>query len=172
MNTLLHSVPQTLWQATADPHLHLRLLDTHGQVWGSLLWGHCSFLLDPSAHKALSEPSELLWQVWGLILNMILPILPSCWGFFFARGHGLSFFGGIQHSLVNNCSAAICNFGVLIGEYERMSLYSTILPELHDYMLDYSLSFSFCLSLYPSNEEIEKEMSQVYLSQVICLSSF
>ena len=53
-----------------------------------------------------------------------------------------------------------------------MSLYSTILPELHDYMLDYSLSFSFCLSLYLSNEEIEKEMSQVYLSQVICLSSF
>ena len=172
MHPLPHSAPLTLHQATANPGLCRRLLGTHGQVLVSLLWGHCSFLLGPSAHKALSEPSELLWQVWGLILNMILPILPSCWGFFFARGHGLSFFGGIQHSLVNNCSAAICNFGVLIGEYKRMSLYSTILPELHDYMLDYSLSFSFCLSLYPSNEEIEKEMSQVYLSQVICLSSF
>ena len=25
------------------------------------------------------EPSEHLWQVWGLILNMISPLLPSCW---------------------------------------------------------------------------------------------
>ena len=25
--------------------LHRRLLDTHGQVWVSLLWGHCSLLL-------------------------------------------------------------------------------------------------------------------------------
>ena len=162
MHKLPHSVPRTLQQATADPHLHLRLLDTHGQVWGSLLWGHCSFLLGPGAHKALFEPSERLWQVWGLILNTILPILPSCWSFSFAHGHGVSFFGGIQHSLVNNCSAAICNFGVLTGEYERMSSYSTILPELPDYILGYSLSFSSCLSLYPSNEEIKKEISQVH----------
>ena len=28
---------------TADPILCLRLLDTHGQVWVSLLWDHCSF---------------------------------------------------------------------------------------------------------------------------------
>ena len=44
-HALLHSVPPTLQQATASPHLHQRLLDTHGQVWVSLLWGHCSFLL-------------------------------------------------------------------------------------------------------------------------------
>ena len=30
-----------------------RLLDTHGQVWLSLLWGHCSFRLGPGAHKVL-----------------------------------------------------------------------------------------------------------------------
>lgn len=60
------------------------------------------------------------------------------------------------------CSAPICNFGVLTGEYERMSSYSTILPELPDYILGYSLSFSSCLSLYPSNEEIKKEISQVH----------
>ena len=29
-------------------------------------------------HKVLFEPSEHLWQVWGLILNMILPLLLSC----------------------------------------------------------------------------------------------
>ena len=28
--------------------------------------------------QGLFEPSEHLWQVWGLILNMILSLLPSC----------------------------------------------------------------------------------------------
>ena len=37
------------------------------------------------------------------------------------------FFGGIQHSPVDGCSAACCNFGVLTGEDERTSFYSTIL---------------------------------------------
>ena len=32
--------------------------------------------------QGLFEPFEHLWQVWGLILNMISPLLPSCWGFF------------------------------------------------------------------------------------------
>ena len=35
--TLLHSVLPTLQQATTDSHLHQGLLDTHGQVWVSLL---------------------------------------------------------------------------------------------------------------------------------------
>ena len=67
----------------------------------SLLWGHCSFLLGPGVHKVLFEPSELLWQIWGLLLNTISSLLPSCWGFSFALGRGVSFFGGVQHSLVN-----------------------------------------------------------------------
>ena len=59
------SVPPTLQQATTDPCLHQRLLDTHGQVWVSLLWGHCSFLLGPSAHKVLFVPSKSLFpQSW------------------------------------------------------------------------------------------------------------
>ena len=53
--------------------------------------------LGPGVHKALFEPSERLWQVWGLILNMISPLLPSCWVFSFAFGCGVSFFGGIKH---------------------------------------------------------------------------
>ena len=161
MCALPHSVPATLQQAITDPRLHRRPLDTPGQVWVSLLWGHCSFLLGPGVHrfcvpskslsphscansggsmvglmesssrmaystprsgtqspcpcsrplltrtstgdiqtlksrsgsvsvgssgedKLLFEPSERLWQVWSLILNMILPLLPSCWGFSFA----------------------------------------------------------------------------------------
>ena len=47
--------------------------------------------LGPGVHKVLFEPSEHLWWVWGLILNAILPLLPTCWGFSFALGHGVSF---------------------------------------------------------------------------------
>ena len=61
MQALLHSVPPTLQQATTDPHLHWRLLDTHRQVWVSLLWGHCSFLLGPGVHKVLFVPSKSLF---------------------------------------------------------------------------------------------------------------
>ena len=51
-----HSVSLTLRQATTDPRLHWRLLDTQGQVWASLLWGHFSFLL--GVHKVLFVPSK------------------------------------------------------------------------------------------------------------------
>ena len=76
---------------------------------GSVFVGY----LGPGAHKVLFEPPEHLWQVWGLILNVISPLLPPCWGLSFAFGHGVSFFGYIQHSPVDDCSAASCNFGVL-----------------------------------------------------------
>ena len=56
--------------------------------------------LGPGAHKVLFETSEHLWWVWGLILNAILPLLLSYWGFSFALGCGVSFFGGIRFSSV------------------------------------------------------------------------
>ena len=158
----MHALPPTLQQATTDPCLGWRLLDTHREVWISLLWGHCSFLLGPGAHKVLFVPSKSLfpqscvssgssmvgpmatsskrayaiprsaapralapatvhcWPVppqetfkhssgsvcvcpgvhkvclsllstsggWGLILNVILPLLQFCWGFSFALGCG------------------------------------------------------------------------------------
>ena len=52
--------------------------------------------LGPSVQKILFGPSEHLWQAGVLIINAILPILPSCWGFSFTLGCGVSFFGGIQ----------------------------------------------------------------------------
>ena len=58
MQTLLHLVYPTLQQATADICLSQSLLDTHRQVWVSLLWGHCSFLLGHSVHKVLFVPSK------------------------------------------------------------------------------------------------------------------
>ena len=53
---LLYSVPLTV-----DPCLCGRLLDTHRQLWLSLLRDYCSFLLGPAAHKVLSVPSKSLF---------------------------------------------------------------------------------------------------------------
>ena len=36
-----------------QPMLPPETLDTHRQVWVSLLWGDCSFLLGPGAHEVL-----------------------------------------------------------------------------------------------------------------------
>ena len=80
----------------------------------------------PDEQNLLFELSEHLWQVWGLILNAIPPLLPSCPGLSFALGHGVSFFGGIQHSPVDGCSSVSCNFAVLTGEDVCLSFYSAI----------------------------------------------
>ena len=56
----------TLQQATVHPHLPWRLLDTQRQVWLSLLWGHCSFLLGPGAQAFVCtlqvSVSPVLWK--------------------------------------------------------------------------------------------------------------
>ena len=41
----------------------------------------------PGVHKVLFALSERLWRVWGLILYVILPLLPSSWGFYFALAY-------------------------------------------------------------------------------------
>ena len=82
--------------------------------------------LDPGVHKVLFEPSEHLCLVWGLILNVILPLLPSCWGFSFALGCGISFFWWDPAFSFDGCSAVRCDFGVVAGD-EHTSFYSTIL---------------------------------------------
>ena len=56
-DALMHTVPPTLQQATADLCLP-RDSWTHGQVWVSLLWGRCSFLLGPGAHNLLFMHSK------------------------------------------------------------------------------------------------------------------
>ena len=65
--------------------------------------------------------------------DALLQLLLSYWSLSFALGHGVSFFGVIQHSPVDSCSAASCNFGVPTGEDEGMSFYSAILNVIsHD----------------------------------------
>ena len=78
----------------------------------------------PGAHKVLFENSESLWWVWGWILNMISPLLWSCWGFIFALGCGVSLFGGIQHSPM------VVQQRVIILEFsqEKMSTLPSTLP--------------------------------------------
>ena len=39
----------------------LEVLDTHRQVWVSLLWGHCPWLPCPRAHKVFFVPSKSLF---------------------------------------------------------------------------------------------------------------
>ena len=51
------------------PHFCQRLLDTHGQVWVSLLWDHCSWV------KSLSPGS---WGAQGSICALQSLFLQSC----------------------------------------------------------------------------------------------
>ena len=59
--------------------------DTQTQFWLSLCGVSGSWCT-----QSLFEPSERFWWVWGLSLNMILPLLPSFWGFSFVLGPGVS----------------------------------------------------------------------------------
>ena len=69
------------WQSTADPYLHRRRSEFCRSICGvSGSW--CA--------QGLFEPPEHLWRGWGLILNMNSPLIPSCWGFSFAPGNGIS----------------------------------------------------------------------------------
>ena len=79
---LLHPEPLPLQQSTADLYLLWRHSNTvlSYSLWGSGLW----------YTQGMFEPSEHLCQLLGLILNVILPLLPSCWGFSFALGCGIS----------------------------------------------------------------------------------
>ena len=72
MHVLLHSVPPALPQATTNPCLRWRLLDTHRPIWASLLWSHCSFLLGPGARgsvcafqQSVSPVLCKFWQLYG-----------------------------------------------------------------------------------------------------------
>ena len=80
-------------------------------------------------HKVSFVPSEHLWRAWGLILNMISLLLPSCWGFSFALGHGVSFFGGIHIPL-----STVVHQGVVILEFlqEKMSARPSTPPSADD----------------------------------------
>ena len=77
-----HPELPSLRQITTSPYLHKRCSKTILSVSeGSL---------GPGATQGLFEPSECHWQEPCLILNVNLRLLPSCWGFSFAHGRGVS----------------------------------------------------------------------------------
>ena len=118
---------------TVNPHLCQRLPNTYRQLWLSLLWGHCLFLLGPGVHKILLVPSKSLFQVWGLILTWFHP------SYCLSAASTLSLdvgclFGRFQNDSINDCSAANCGLGVLSGEDECVSFYFTILDQAYTYV--------------------------------------
>ena len=79
MHVLLYSLSPTLQLATTNPHLCWRLLYTHGQVWVSLLWGHCSFFLGLVHTKFCLCPPRVyfpdlckFWQLYGEVNGNLL----------------------------------------------------------------------------------------------------
>ena len=94
--SLLHPEPLTLQQFTADLYLCKR----HSQFCLSLCGVSGSWCT-----RGVFEPSECLWWEWGLILNTNLPLLPSCWGFFFALGHRVSPHGCSLNATQPPCSS-------------------------------------------------------------------
>ena len=75
--------------------------------------------LGPGAHKVLFEPSEHFWRIWGLILNLTSPLLPSCWGFSFVLGVAYLFLVGSNILL----SMAVPQQGAILElSQEKMSI--------------------------------------------------
>ena len=60
----------TTQQVTLDTYLHQRLLNTHRQVWLSLLSGDCSFFLGPDAYRFCLCPYKA---------RIILPGIDDWW---------------------------------------------------------------------------------------------
>ena len=79
---LLHPEPLPLRRAMLT---RSSAADAQTQFWLSLCGVPGSWCA-----QALLEPSERFWRVWGLSLNANSPLLPSCWGFSFALGRGVS----------------------------------------------------------------------------------
>ena len=155
---LLYTEPR-LQQATADPYLCRRHSNTHRQVWLSLCgvsWcaqGFVWALWVTLAGMGFDSKSDFAPPT--ILLGLLL--CPWC---------GVYFFGGIQHSSVDGCSAASCNFGVLTTEDEHTSFYSTILYSEVDLHSVFLVSFlrmpSGHLFIYWSSSQ-NQEMAQILL---------
>ena len=101
--------------------------ETFKHISGSVSVGS----LGPGVHKFVwALQVSLVGKGFDSNSNFAPPIVLR--GFSFALGHRVSFFGGTQHSPIDGFSVVSCNFGVLAGEEEHMSLYSAIF--IHRYL--------------------------------------
>ena len=78
----------------------------------------------------------------GFDFKVISPQLPPHCSFSFAPECTTSFFDGLQHPLVEGCSAASCNFRVLTGVDEHMSFHTAIVSSVQ-----FSSATQLCLTL-------------------------
>ena len=95
------------------------------EVW-CWAWSLCSSVRT-SLVLLFSSCGSPTQRVWNLIL---MQLFPSCHLFVASAlclDMGDLFFGRFHHLPVDGCSAASWNFGVLTGEHEHKSFYSTIL---------------------------------------------
>ena len=76
------------------------------------------------AHKVLFEPSKHLWRGWGLILNIISPLLPSCWAPPLALDMGYLFLVGFNILLL----MVVQQWFVILELSQKMSAHPYILP--------------------------------------------
>ena len=95
---LCHTHTQSTCPCSRPLPTHTSTRGAQTQFCLSLCWVPGSWCTQDSF-----EPSEHLWKELGLILNVNLPLLPSCWGFSCAFGHGIS---------PHICSTAYCLIGV------------------------------------------------------------
>ena len=98
---LCHTHTQSPHPCSRPPPTHTSIGDAQTQFCLSLCGVPGSWCA-----RDLFEPSERLWREWGLILNVNSPLLPSCWGFSFVLGCGVS-----PHS----CSSAYRLTGVFLN---------------------------------------------------------
>ena len=114
---LLHPECLPLQQATADPYRLRRHSNSPGLVSvGSL---------GPYVHKVCLSPLSISGRC-GFDYKCDFAPPTILLGLLLCPWKWCIFLGGIQHSPVDGCSAASCNFGALTGD-EHTSFYSTIL---------------------------------------------
>ena len=99
---------------------------------GSPGWKACCGVqnLHNSGRTSLVLLFSSLWVTYpagmGFDFIVIVLLLPSCCGFFFVFGHGVSFFGMFQHPSMDGCSIGSGDFGNLKGGDEHLSFYFAI----------------------------------------------
>ena len=86
----------------------------------------------PGVHKVLFEPSEHLWWVWDLILNMTSPLLPYSWAFPLPLDVGYLFLVGSNILLLTVVQQKVL---ILVFSQEKMSAGPFTPPSIYPFEL-------------------------------------
>ena len=103
------------------------------------LWCHGSLW-----HKVLFEPSKCLWQIWDLILNVISPLLPSCWSFSLPLGMAYLFLVGSNILLL-----MIVHQRVAVLEFSQKKMCTSFYFIIFPIQDGEDVCISFCPAILP-----------------------